>query len=42
MLLRATNPAAYSLLPLARSFHTSTIAMQRAIPTRITPTMYSG
>ncbi len=40
MLLSATRPAAYSELPLANRFHTSTMAMQRAIPTRIRPTMY--
>ena len=42
MLLSATNPAAYSLLPSANSFQTITIAMQRASPMRISPTMYSG
>ena len=39
MLFSATSPAAYSRLPLASSFHTSTIAMHRAMPTRISPTM---
>ena len=39
MLLSATSPAAYSRLPLARSFQTSTMAMQRAMPTRMRPTM---
>ena len=38
-LFRATRPAAYSLLPRASWFHTSTMAMQRAMPTRIRPTM---
>ena len=28
--------------PLARSFQTMTMAMQRAKPNRISPTMYSG
>jgi len=42
MLLKATSPAAYSALPPARSFHTSTMAMQRASPTRISPIMNSG
>src|SRR5574344_1002954 len=42
MLLRATRPAAYSLLTLARSFHTSTMAIQRASPIMISPYMYSG
>src|SRR5574344_1683340 len=42
MLLSATSPAAYSPLPLARSFHTSTMAMQRANPIMISPYMYSG
>lgn len=42
MLLSATSPAAYSALPRARSFHTSTIAMQRANPTMMRPIMYSG
>jgi len=42
MLLRATNPAAFYLLPSASSFHTITMAIQRAGPIRINPTMYSG
>src|SRR5574344_261168 len=42
MLFRATSPAAYSPLPLARSFHTSTMAMQRANPIIMSPYMYSG
>ena len=42
MLFKATKPAAYSLLPPASSFHTITIAIQRAKPIRIRPTMYSG
>ena len=42
MLLKATSPAAYSLSPRASSFHTMTIAMQRASPIRISPVMYSG
>lgn len=42
MLLKATRAAAYSRLPLARSFQTRTMAMQRARPTRMSPTMYSG
>ena len=42
MLLKATRPAAYSVLPLASSFQTITMAMQRARPIMIRPTMYSG
>ena len=42
MELKATRPAQYSVSPLARSFHTMTIAMHRARPMRIKPTMYSG
>ena len=42
MLLKATSPAQYSVSPLARSFQTITIAMQRARPIMISPTMYSG
>ena len=38
----ATNPATYSLSPRARSFHTITIAMHRAMPIMINPIMYSG
>ena len=40
--LNATRPAQYSVSPLASSFHTITIAMQRARPIMINPTMYSG
>ena len=40
--LKATRPAAYSVEPLAISFQTMTMAMQRARPIRIRPTMYSG
>ena len=42
MLLKATRPAAYSVFPLASSFQTMTMAMQRARPIMISPTMYSG
>ena len=42
MLLKATRPATYWLLPPAIWFHTSTMAMQRAKPMRIRPVMYSG
>jgi hypothetical protein len=42
MEFRATSPAAYWLSPFANSFHTSTIAMQRASPIIMTPTMNSG
>ena len=42
MLLKATSPAAYSVSPLASSFQTMTMAMQRARPIMISPTMYSG
>ena len=42
MLLSAIKPAAYSLSPSAKSFHTTTMAMQRAKPIRITPIIYSG
>ena len=42
MLLKATRPAAYSVLPLASSFQTITMAMQRASPIMIRPTRYSG
>ena len=42
ILLRATSPAPYSLLPSAKSFHTSTIAIHRASPIKIRPTIYSG
>ncbi len=42
MLLKATSPAQYSVSPLARSFQTITMAMQRASPIMIRPTMYSG
>ncbi len=40
--LNATRPAQYSVSPSARSFHTITIAMHRARPMRISPSMYSG
>ncbi len=40
--LKATRPAQYSVSPRASSFHTITIAMQRARPIMISPTMYSG
>ena len=39
MLLKATSPAAYSASPSARSFHTMTMAMHRARPMRMSPTM---
>ena len=42
MELKATSPAAYCRSPSARSFHTMTMAMQRASPMRMSPTMYSG
>ncbi|MCY1425801.1 hypothetical protein D9M71_415990 [compost metagenome] len=42
MLLKATSPATYWLLPPAIWFHTSTMAMQRARPMRLRPVMYSG
>ena len=42
MELKATRPAQYSLSPWASSFQTMTMAMQRARPIRISPTMYSG
>ena len=42
MLLNATRPAAYSVFPLAREFHTITIAIQRANPIRMRPVIYSG
>ncbi len=42
MELNATRPAAYSVEPLAISFQTITIAMHRARPIMIRPTMYSG
>ena len=41
MELKATRPAQYSRSPLARSFQTITMAMQRASPIRINPTIYS-
>ncbi len=41
MELKATNPAAYSLSPLHRAFQTMTIAIHRASPIIIKPTMYS-
>jgi hypothetical protein len=40
--LKATRPAQYSVSPFARSFQTMTIAMQRARPMRMSPSMYSG
>ena len=40
--LSATSTAAISRSPQARSFHSSTIAMHRANPTRITPVRYCG
>src|SRR5665648_405466 len=40
MELNATNPAQYSESPLARSFQTITIAMQRASPIIIIPYIY--
>ncbi len=40
--MKATRPAQYSASPLARSFQTMTIAMQRARPITMSPTMYSG
>ena len=42
MELKATRPAQYSVSPLARSFQTMTIAMQRARPIMIRPIMNSG
>ncbi len=39
MLLKATSPAAYSESPFASSFHTITMAMQRARPIMISPVM---
>ena len=42
MELKATRPAQYSLSPEARSFQTITMAMQRARPIMMRPTMYSG
>ena len=39
--MNATSPAQYSLSPEARSFQTMTMAMQRAKPIKIKPTMYS-
>jgi len=41
MELKATSPAQYSRSPPARSFHTMTMAMHRAKPMRMSPTMYS-
>jgi len=40
--LNATSPAQYSVSPSARSFQTMTIAIQRARPIMISPTIYSG
>ena len=42
MELKATRPAAYSGSPSARSFQTMTMAIHRASPMRISPTMNSG
>jgi hypothetical protein len=42
MELKATSPAQYSVSPFAKSFQTMTMAMQRARPMRMRPTMYSG
>lgn len=42
MELKATRPAQYSVSPEASSFQTMTIAIQRANPIIIRPTMYSG
>ncbi len=42
MELKATRPAQYSVSPFARSFQTMTMAMQRARPIMMRPTMYSG
>ena len=42
MELKATSPAQYSVSPFASSFQTMTMAMQRARPIMISPTMYSG
>ncbi len=42
MALKATSPTASSRSPPANSFQTMTMAMHRANPTRMTPTMYSG
>ncbi len=41
MELKATRPAQYSRSPEARSFQTMTMAMHRASPIRMRPTMYS-
>jgi len=38
-LLKATSPAAYSADPSARSFQTTTIAIHRANPIKISPVM---
>ena len=38
----ATSTAASSRLPQARSFQMSTMAMQRARPTMMSPVRYSG
>ena len=42
MELNATKPAVYTRSPFAKSFQTSTMAIQRAMPIRIKPVMYSG
>ena len=41
-LLTATRPAANSVSPFARPFHTMTMAMHGAMPMMMSPTMYSG
>ena len=40
--MKATSPAQYSVSPQASSFQTMTMAIQRASPIMIRPTMYSG
>ncbi len=42
ILFNAIRPAAYSRLPSASSFHTTTMAIQRASPISIRPVMYAG
>ncbi len=39
MAFTATNPAQYSESPPARPFHTMTMAIQGAIPMRMSPVM---
>jgi len=41
-LLNATSPVTYSVDPSASSFQTSTIAIHRAIPMKMSPRKYSG